>query len=41
MMVDIFKDLSEIRNPAVANIFKNLGLKEQGGSGIDDIIRSC
>ncbi|MDN6290685.1 MAG: helix-turn-helix domain-containing protein [Tetragenococcus koreensis] len=40
-MEDIFNGRSEIRNRVIANIFKELGLIEQWGSGINRIINSC
>ncbi|MGO3691084.1 MAG: RNA-binding domain-containing protein [Psychroflexus halocasei] len=40
-MEDIFNGRSEIRNRIIANIFKELGLIEQWGSGINRIINSC
>jgi len=38
---DIFNGRSESRNRVIANIFKELGLIEQWGSGINRIINSC
>lgn len=38
---DIFNGRSESRNRVIANIFKELGLIEQWGSGINRIISSC
>lgn len=40
-MEDIFNGRSESRNRVIANIFKELGLIEQWGSGINRIINSC
>ncbi|WP_394371825.1 ATP-binding protein [Salegentibacter tibetensis] len=40
-MEDIFNGRSESRNRVLANIFKELGLIEQWGSGINRIINSC
>lgn len=40
-MEDIFNGRSESRNRVIANIFKELGLIEQWGSGIGRIINSC
>ena len=40
-MEDIFNGRSESRNRVLANIFKELGLVEQWGSGINRIINSC
>ncbi len=40
-MEDIFSGRSESRNRVLANIFKELGLIEQWGSGINRIINSC
>jgi len=38
---DIFSGRSESRNRVIANIFKELGLFEQWGSGINRIVNSC
>ena len=38
---DIFSGRSEARNRVVANVFKELGLIEQWGSGISRIIKAC
>ena len=40
-MEDIFNGRSESRNRVLANIFKELGLIEQWGSGIGRIVNSC
>jgi len=40
-MEDIFNGRSESRNRILANIFKELGLIEQWGSGIGRIVNSC
>ncbi|PZX10372.1 ATP-dependent DNA helicase RecG [Breznakibacter xylanolyticus] len=40
-MEDVFNGRSEARNRVVAHIFKELGLIEQWGSGINRIIRVC
>lgn len=40
-MEDVLNGRSETRNRVVANIFKELGLIEQWGSGINRIINSC
>lgn len=38
---DVFNGRSEARNRVIANVFKELGLIEQWGSGINRIINSC
>lgn len=38
---DILRGRSEIRNKAIANVFKELGLIEQWGSGINRIMLAC
>jgi len=38
---DIFNGRSEVRNRVIAHIFKDLGLIEQWGSGINRIINAC
>jgi ATP-dependent DNA helicase RecG len=38
---DIFSGRSQARNPVVANVFKELGLIEQWGRGINRIISAC
>lgn len=38
---DVFNGRSEVRNRVIANIFKELGLIEQWGSGINRIINAC
>jgi ATP-dependent DNA helicase RecG len=38
---DIFNGRSEARNRVIAHIFKELGLIEQWGSGINRIINAC
>ncbi|MGO2357205.1 ATP-binding protein [Mesonia sp.] len=38
---DVFNGRSESRNRVIANVFKELGLIEQWGSGINRIINSC
>ena len=38
---DIAKGISKLRNPIMGNIFNKLGLIEQYGSGINEIIREC
>ena len=38
---DIFSGRSEARNRVVANVFKELNLIEQWGSGINRIINAC
>jgi ATP-dependent DNA helicase RecG len=38
---DVFNGRSEARNRVVANVFKELGLIEQWGSGINRIISAC
>ncbi|MDW7694042.1 ATP-binding protein [Flammeovirgaceae bacterium SG7u.111] len=40
-MEDIFNGRSEARNRVVANVFKELGLVEQWGTGINRIIHAC
>ena len=40
-MEDIFNGRSESRNRVIANIFKELGLIEQWGSGINRIVNTC
>ena len=40
-MEDVFNGRSEARNRVVAHIFKELGLIEQWGSGINRIITAC
>ena len=40
-MEDVFNGRSEVRNRVVAHIFKELGLIEQWGSGINRIITAC
>ncbi|WP_210416869.1 ATP-binding protein [Echinicola soli] len=40
-MDDIFNGRSEVRNRVLANVFKELGLIEQWGSGINRIINTC
>ncbi|UCS92393.1 hypothetical protein KZP23_17050 [Echinicola marina] len=40
-MDDIFNGRSEVRNRVLANVFKELGLIEQWGSGINRIINAC
>ncbi|WP_041740115.1 RNA-binding domain-containing protein, partial [Echinicola vietnamensis] len=40
-MDDIFNGRSEVRNRVLANVFKELGLIEQWGSGINRIISAC
>ncbi|UCS93208.1 putative DNA binding domain-containing protein [Echinicola marina] len=40
-MDDIFNGRSEVRNRVFANVFKELGLIEQWGSGINRIINTC
>lgn len=38
---DLFNGRSEVRNHVVARVFKELGLIEQWGSGINRIVNSC
>ena len=38
---DILRGRSEIRNKVIANVFKELGLIEQWGSGISRIMIAC
>lgn len=38
---DILRGISEIRNKVIANVFKELGLIEQWGSGINRIMLAC
>lgn len=38
---DILRGRSEIRNKVIANVFKQLGLIEQWGSGISRIMITC
>ena len=38
---DILRGRSEIRNKVIANVFKELGLIEQWGSGINRIMLAC
>jgi len=38
---DIVRGISKLRNPIMGNIFNKLGLIEQYGSGINEIIREC
>ncbi len=38
---DVFNERSETRNRVVANVFKELNLIEQWGSGINRIVNGC